>query len=271
MLIRDLFEAPISDISHIGDFDKSSSFRHAQDRKLLTNPKAISKIKSMWRFPEETDFNIILVNHPDGNRHTEVGVVDRQWLESNMPRIWPELSPALRSDQINIIFTNNKGDRRVPMTGWIMAHRFGHALWASSVRGPNDSSQYYFKEAVTIFSSTLKDIMAEYGVRWNSDYMPSNGPLLGFLHAVCTFRSARERNIRAPFEAILECLAQYMTTGRISFNEAPARFRYGNQVYRLRDADDVEYVNRMLDGMFYQLKDYFEASIGYSEGKIFVM
>lgn len=294
MLLRDLFESPISDFHHIGNFDKPSSFRHAQDRKLVTAPKALEKIRGMWKYPEETMFNVIFINHPDiaGKQPTathsgplqEVGIVDVDWLEDNMPRVWPELQPMLNHDQVNVIYTNNSGSERVPMTGWIMAHRLGHGLYADQRMagwGKEGSAEtYYMGMAFKEVERALHEVMSRYGIGYPDHgfygarkFIPQNGALLGFIRNFCTFRSARDSNVRNPFEIVYECMAQYMMTGRIRFNDIPKGYRYGNSYYRFRgDEGDYHQFNaRMKDELANDLQDFFTTTLQYCEGKIIVM
>jgi hypothetical protein len=286
MRLIDLFEAPISDITHIGDWDRNSSFRHPQDRKLLTNPKALTKMRAQWRFPEETMFNIILVNHPDGQGTTETGFVTHDWIAENMPRISEQVEDALDHDALNIIFTNNSGGQRVPMTGWIMAHRLGHALEAYGTRARGKNFAYYYHEADELFQKNTKQLVNEfYGVQFKPSYsygrreqhdrfvLPRGGhPVLGFLRAACTFRSARENNIREGGEVVHESLAQYMFTGKVRFGDIPKSFKYGNSYYFFKgDEDEYAYANMMFRETGEQMADYFETALNYCVGQIFVM
>lgn len=276
MDLRDLFESPIADFHHIGDFTKNSSFR-AQDRKLVTAPKALTKIKAQWRFPEETEFNIIFVNSPDARKHMEIGIVTIDWLHENMPRDFEQIEAALDHDAANIIFTNNNGAERVPMTGWVMAHRVGHALEATTRRGSKDGAGWYMTEAMKEFRVTVDDILSDwYGIRskgrWLGNF-PPNGPWLGFLREVCTFKSARENNIRNPFEVPLECLAQYMFAGEIKFNPVPKRFKYGPRWYgcNAKDEREIDYLNQRMEDLGSTMRDYYETALNYCDGKIFLM
>lgn len=285
MKMRDLFESPISDISHVGNWEKGSSFRDPRDRKLLTSEKALTKIKAQWKYPEETMLNIILVNSADANKWTEEGNVTREWLAEKMPRDWAAIEPLLKDNEVNIIYTNNKGSERVPLTGWVMAHRFAHTLEAAHRRGHGrggTSSAYYFGEACSVFASTMKEIMSMYGIRdtRNQYYRSANTehfglqdimPLRAFCHEVGTFRSAREKNIRNPMEFMLELFAQYVFTGDMKFNDPPMGFRYGRNHYGLKSKEDFEYAARHLADMAYQLREYFEAAVGYADGEIFLM
>ena len=154
MFIKELFEAPISDISFTGDWEKNSSFR-AQDRKLLTNPKAITKIKAMWKFPEDINFNIICVNHKEAKNHIEVGLVDKEYIIKGFAETGDEIYKNLKGDEINVIFTNNNGSEGVPMTGWIMAHRLGHAINVSNRRRGRENEIYYWNEATNYYIDCL--------------------------------------------------------------------------------------------------------------------
>lgn len=295
MLLRDLFESPIADFHHIGNFDKPSSFKHSQDRKLVTAPKALEKIRGMWKYPEETMFNIIFINHPDiaGKQPTathsgplqEVGIVDIDWLEDNMPRVWPQLEKMLNHDQVNVIYTNNSGSERVPMTGWIMAHRLGHGLQADqrgAMFGQKGSAEsHYMGVAMKEVERAFKEVMTRYGIPYpdyggwgrRDQFLPQNGGLLGFIRNFCTFRSARESNVRNPFEVTYECFAQYMMSGKVTFNDIPQGFKYGNRYYRFRgDEGDYHQFNaRMKDELATDLQDYFQTVLQSLEGKIIVM
>jgi hypothetical protein len=128
MKLLDIFhlnEAPIEDMSFVGNWDKNSAFR-TQDRKLLNNPKAQAKIIQKWE-KVIVPFNIIFVNNAEANRLNGIGHVSTSWLEKNMPKTYPELK--LNDEAVNVLYHGNKGSPRAPMTAWVIAHRFGHTLF----------------------------------------------------------------------------------------------------------------------------------------------
>ena len=262
-------EAPISDINMIGDFSKSSSFKRADDRKLLSNPKAITKIKSMWKFPEEVDYNIILINHPDGGKAFEEGEVSKEWIAARFPRIGGDVLSMLKPDEVNIIYTNNRASQHVPLTGWVMAHRFGHALMRFS-------KSYYFKEARQTFQRYILDLIECYGVNnapyendfqfdWATEFKK-------LLEAICTFRSAREGKIRNAAEVVHEMLAQLIVTGDIKMNDIPQSFKYGHTTWSFREPDYYDQMNRTIgQDLPYEMKQYLETAIHQAVGKIYVM
>lgn len=273
----ELDEMPMTAITQVGDWGKNSSFKD-QDRKLLNNPKATSKMKAMWNYPEEVDYNVILINNPEAKKHTEVGLIGaadeaKNWLTRQMPKTAPEIIPMLDSAQINIIYTNNSGAERVPMTGWIMAHRFGHAIMRMG------KSQYY-DEAANTLSRYLGDLAEQYGIPLNGVGYGDrrNNALLStttrnLMTQICTFKSARDNNLRNTFEAMHELFAQYIITGKLTFNPVPRMAKVGNSKYFYRGSereyqDDCHVIQHDLS---YELEQFFETAIHYAVGRTFVM
>lgn len=269
MLLLELMEAPIEDITHLGDWERSSSFRHEQDRKLLTNPKAIKKITAMWSKTEQ-DFNIYLVNNAEANRHTEVGLVDRQWLDQNMPNTSGSIN--VNPDAINVIFTNNKGDERVPMTGWIMAHRLGHAFYRYTGR---DQFQDLHDAAEELRASAVMSMNMLFNARIKEGrYFDARDDRLmtRFYEAIGTFRSARDGNIRNEGEFIHECFAQYLLTGKVKFNPIPDRIKDGRSfLFNKGSETDNNYYNFGLEDVAETIGYRFSDLLGRAVGKILVM
>jgi hypothetical protein len=130
-------EMAIANYKTVGDFNRRSSISSKVDRDLVTHPKGIEKIKRQWQ-KTPWDFDIYVVNDPRVNKpqFREVGVVSPDFVYSQM-KLTPEEIP-LNSNHISIIFTNNVAADKIPLTGWTMAHRLGHAFAASN-RGSSNS------------------------------------------------------------------------------------------------------------------------------------
>ena len=141
MLICELTEAPLRDYEPLGDFSRTGGFRHAADRALVTNPVAIGKVQHFFnRTPY--DFRIFPVQFTGGGRWLETGAVTPERLveivgTANAQRILAGHGP----DVITVVFTNNTGDRRLPLTPWIMAHRIGHAVQATGRQLPAEANR----------------------------------------------------------------------------------------------------------------------------------
>ncbi len=289
MHLLDLFEAPIEDFNLIGNWSKNSSFRHEQDRKLLTNPKAQEKIKQQW-IKTKVPFNLLFVNTPEANRHTEVGEVSGQWLQEKMPKAFPQMK--LRDDAVNVIFTNNKGDERFPMTAWIMAHRFGHVVarndWKSYLVAPQPQVQE-FTDAMNLVFERVSDLFRDaYGYKreirqkynGHSEYeykqwRASQSRLVSFFQEIGTMRSARNKDLRNAFEFFPELLAQYMLSGKITFRPLPKSIRYGRFGHSwlafTGNDHDYDYYNGHLRDLAEGLEDQFNELLHAVIGRIFVM
>jgi hypothetical protein len=274
-----LDEMPMASITKHGDWDKNSSFKD-QDRKLLNNPKAITKIQAMWKYPEEVDYNVMLVNNKEANLHTEVGDIGdknaaTKWLQDNMPKTAEELIANLRADQVNIIFTNNKGTERVPMTGWIMAHRFGHAVFRTAY----GKQSYYYQESATILSRYLGELAQQYGIPLNGIGYGSRTQNALFstttrnlMSAICTFKSARDGNLRNTMEALHELFAQYIMLGEVRFNDIPRSVKVGRSNYGYRGGDDYDSDNHMIQSdLPMELDATLATAIHHAVGHVYVM
>jgi hypothetical protein len=281
MLLLELMEAPIDDFNLYGDWSRNSSFRHEQDRKLLQNPKAVQKIKNMWS-NTPVSFNIMLVNSPEANRFMEEGAVTIEWLQTNMPKTLAEIE--LADSSINVIFTNNKGDQRVPMTGWIMAHRLSHAFSRYDFGVMRGSQRQFpdFQEARSYILQTFSMVIRmlyhqnfpELGSSRDDFRITAEQDRLfvNLFHKVGTFKSARDGKIRNEMEFTHECFAQYITTGRVRFNPLPAHIKSGRSHLSLKGSEfDVEYYNQSLTDCAEYLEEQFNQLLHRAVGKILVM
>lgn len=212
-------EMAIANYRTVGNFDKRSSISSKVDRDLVTHPKAIEKIKRQWQKTEH-DFDIYVINDPRVNKpeFREIGVVEPTFVYTNM-RLTPEEIP-LNSDNISILFTNNVAAEKVPLTGWTMAHRLGHAF-AASRRHPVGEA---WREFVSHLREIVDGIMREvYGIdtsaRWANQ--GAEKMLKYVAQSLGSMKAARDMNLRSWNEFAYELLAQYLITGHIKLNPLP--------------------------------------------------
>lgn len=281
-LIAHLTETPIQDYKTVGNFDKNSSFRNPRDRHLITNQPTIDYVKRKFS-NNNTNFNLTFVNSPKANRHTEVGMVSPEWILENLGQ---EVHDAVMSstdtdDSVNVVFTNNKGTQGKPMTAWIMAHRIAHVLARPSRNYRGKQFQSY-TEAANILHSYASEIMELYGrknipttwdkMAYRNGYGSDRPSQLSFLHfmtKLCTFRSARENVVRDWFEILHELFAQYITTGKITFNAAPKWFGT-NQTGKFYLKDEQE-ANDLINQLSGALEEYFDELLREATGTFLVM
>lgn len=290
-----LYEMPIEDYQTIGDFGRSSSFRRSADRRLVTNPTYVQRIKNMFANTQH-DFRLYFVNSPEANRHTEEGPVTIEWMQENMPNTLAEITNrgGFGQESINVVFTNNKGAEWRPMTGWIMAHRMGHAiLRVGSGRGSRYGGEHsYFSLLNNHLEQKVREILQAYrqkvptyrnsgSARYSYGYQEprenfDDAMIRRLLAQIGTFRSARENNLRTSAEFIFECFAQYLLKGNVTFNDAPQNITTGHawgkpQMSARPGEEGIEDVNNTIswlqDSLTYEFSNVLDEAIG----RIFVM
>lgn len=293
--LRSLTEAPIGDIQHIGDFSKGSSFRKEVDRKMVTNPRMIQRMRSAFK-KTSYDFDIFFVNSPGMGNHRETGVVDWDWIDQNMPKVAPtlhqmtEYGTGIKSNSINIIFTNNTAAEHVPMTPWIMAHRIAHTMRRNSRNarrtqyGPG-YLDFYFEEAENAFVSETSQILSTCYGRTDLENIKTDSQLgqkrenqllyMKFWESIGTFRSARENNLRQDFEMLNEMFAQNIIQGKITFRPPPNHLRvpvrgWSGMTLVLKD-EEREYAHEAVETFARTMTYYLDAILGANVGNIYVM
>lgn len=244
---------------------RSSSFTDRRDRHMITSDMAVKRLENKFQnTPEE--FYFYMVNTKEARDFTEVGKVDRNWLSKNMPAVEPHIKD--HEDGITVIFTNNRGDQKVVMTPWIMAHRIAHSFGRWGSIGRRHLSQY--TEAEKEIARVVDDILTE-----NYRYIPQqySDPIKKrFFEAIGTFKSARDNKLRADFEFLHEVFAQHIMTGGIKFNSVPDTLATGGKnAKRVYFRGDREEANDMIDTLGRTLEYYVEAMLSEAVNGIYVM
>jgi len=268
-----LNETPIEDITRIGDFSKRQSIIDPVDRKLLSSPKAEVKFRKIWQ-NTPGKYNLVFVNDPrvKGEDFREVGMVSEDYVRNVMKISRDEL--PIDPTACTVIFTNNKGDERVMSSGWILAHRLGHAIQ----RKNNKVWANYSDHLTNLFKNMLSDV---YGIQVSSGAkttQPEEAMMKLVAQQLGTMKSARDSNLRNWNEFAYEVFAQYLLTGNVRFNPLPDELvtklgAFGrSQKTKVFDPDTQETYNRH-DLEYYSglLQAEIDSVIESLPGKIFVM
>lgn len=270
-----LLEAPIGDYQTFGDFSKNSSFRDRRDRFLIKNPKTIELVKKKFDNTEHM-FNFYFVNSAKANKHTEDGLITLQALRDKLgDEVADTVADKLDNDSINIVFTNNKGSERMPLTSWMMAHRIMHAM----ARENGMYKSYAYTEASDALLDCVSDCLQYYGVQdtvTKDRHMSSKNRkfqliMLQFFYQVATFKSARDKNIRDWFEILNELGAQYLTTGKIKFNQAPNIIELKGPKGFIYRCSDLEAVNDLLNSLENTMMYYIDIIMSNACNRIYLM
>jgi tRNA nucleotidyltransferase/poly(A) polymerase len=272
-------EMAIRQFKTVGDWGRRSSFGDV-DRKILTSPRGVEKIKRQW---EKTpfDFDMYLVNDPRVNKSEfrEVGLVDMSFVRDKMKLTADEI-PDPDGNTITIIYTSNTGAERYMSSGWILAHRLGHAL--ARGRGfPAEKWQEFIKDLRKRIADILKEV---YGIDVYSktyDFQGNAGrdKILKYVaQQLGTMKSARDNKMRNWYEFAYELLAQYLLTGKITFNPLPQSIITGiagwgrKQTRYSKDEEAREAINTSeLESIALEIEGDLETILGASIGKVFVM
>lgn len=246
---------------------------------MLTSRKSVEKIKRQW---ENTpyDFDLYFVNDKRVNKSEfrEIGEKSLEFVRDKL-KITPEEIPDPSEDRITVIYTGNFGDARYMASGWILAHRFGHALNRS-----RDSSGWAWKDftdnLLKKFTYLLKEV---YGIDIVSGFPYRESriseKILKFAaQQIGTMKSARDNKLNNWYEFAYELLAQYMLTGKIQFNPLPQSIikgyaAYGRKEY-LNSKDEEareDYNTYQLESIAETLQYELESILGSCVNRIYIM
>lgn len=252
MFLLDLFEAPIADIQTHGDFTQPGSLR-ADDLSLAT-AKRQDKIKRvLQKTPIEIDLHILNMADPvkaNGNFDIRYHLTDNRarvgYLQpSQVAQYWTPITP--RPQALNLLYVQNEGDDRLPLTPWIIAHRLSHAF--------EYAEPLLADKLFKAFLSALEEVQ---------DSFPHQGAAppfhqLAWLYG--TTKACRERMIRKnrSGEWFHDCFAQMCVTGDIRFNVAS------------RSLPNAVVVNDIFERLRTKLLSGFRAMLDNSVGQILVL
>lgn len=224
----DLVETPINDVQAFGydteteertDFDKGISFGEI-DRKLISSPKGIQKIiKTFSRTP--FNFEIFFVNITTG----EIDGDDRKPNDyvDDMSDVYKAgihdeyFGITGKPGVIRVVMISNLSplDAKIMMTGWILAHKIGHAI--------QDHYAENYKRRAS-FIAKIRELQNAIA------YTANNGVKISTSHGLAypypfdfdknlTMKSARSGKLTNQFEMFAELIAQYLVDGKVTFKE----------------------------------------------------
>ncbi len=270
-------EMPMTKLQKVGNFNKSGAFDKT-DIKLLNNEKALKKITKQWE-KTQYDFETYLINIPELNKSI---YRERGEIEQNSEFILHlkekfNINLDINSDKITILFNGNSGDEKVPLTGWMMAHRFGHAIRTS--KSIDYLWKIYIKETEQIFNNLLNsvyDIDIEDMTFSGVSYKKINDIKKYLYMSLGTMKSAKDGNIIRPYEFYYELFAQYLLTGKISFNPVPLqllikKLPFGKKQHKEADKEISEIWTRDLVHYAERIEYNIETILGACLNKIFLM
>jgi len=272
-----LSEMPISKFQLLGQWGPEAKRKYGystQDTGILENPKAVEKIHRHWSNVKH-NFDFYFLRSYSGMKHVEVGAVESEWVKNNLG-----INVEPKEDTITVIFTNNTGIEKIAMTAWALAHRLGHAIKRDSV-----FEKYFSKEMERDFFEILLYVYGINPSSYNSNYthtglVDTDKAMKSLFSSIGKMKSARENKLVSRYEFVYELVAQYIITGKITFNDLPKsliltrQMAWGKPNYRTKNATDetaYEEYNEMLHNNALKYEQYLDTVFNGLEGKIFVM
>lgn len=231
MRYRELTEAPIGDLS-VHNMDEPGSFPEV-DRKLMQSPRHIERIHQRFANVPYT-FNLYFVNRPnveytrdlapedDFTRSQQSAAFTDQW-NADVDTISGVRTPEFISDvlgvpirhdssAITVVYVSNANeDNTIPLTPWIIAHRFGHAMTDNPEATPPE-----IRQAIRALPDRGDEIVGSF-------------PLQGLM----TMRSARSATL-AYADVHEELIAQYLMQGDILLRFPPHSTPTDQEIATLR-------------------------------------
>jgi hypothetical protein len=202
-------------IELLGQWEENKPLRGycKEDTQILTREKAINKIKRAYSKTAHL-FNFSFLRKPNAKNFLQHGIVNDYFVQRFLG-----IDYRPNEDAINVIFTNNIGQRKIPMTAWIMAHRLGHSLFKSE---EFREFRRYFANMMKIYASWFDVHVSAYNGFLYGSYID----LRSLEYAIGSMRSCRQRNLATDYEFCFELFAQYILTGKIVFNPIEERIIY---------------------------------------------
>ena len=187
----------------------NNSFVSKYDRYLIQKPETEAALRKAFSHLPQT-IHVIFFNHKNGlkiaKKFLDLGDLNNTDSPNEMAGLLgkalvAKIEEMRESDPDAIIFVlthNEGGDKRHPITPWMIAHRMAHASHILNKMQSYDA----------MVSKMLNDNNISY----------TGQRLMSVLKAMCTFRAAREDNILQdnPIELYCEMFTQYLMTGKIT-------------------------------------------------------
>lgn len=215
MKYSEIMEAPIGTLD-VSDMDQEGSFA-APDRRLLSNPAHLQKIRKHFDL-NTFDFDLYFINRV-GVKYSEPSPYEQEPGEIRRPvRATKDyysdaethtgtISPAMamifgvtnhNPDAITVIyFSNTNEENPIPMTPWMVAHRFAHVI-TDGTRLPEELTNLMQSERSRLPEGSSHPLLKQFGIEV---------PLVKMM----TSRSARTGMLSSG-ELREEMISQYLTT-----------------------------------------------------------
>jgi hypothetical protein len=289
-----LDEMALLKTSIIGDTDSEDKPAFDKNDKKMLSDKNIERTKNMFR-NSKYDFAFYYIpNSGISEDDIQYGPCTYTNLLELVPNISEDDAKSVFIDNTNVItlvFTGNHASEsdRIPLTGWIQAHRAIHALAFPQKYMPKklDMWERIMKPDILSLLQCYEIIESDDGRAHHFDKYGSivgeNGhydeikfrdEFVGFIVAtIGTMLSSKQNKISRNAEFLMECGAQYILKNHTSLdNRLPSELNIwgysGEYLLKLKSEDIVDKELRRLEKRWDKM---FDTILKHSVGKVFVM
>lgn len=257
------------------------SFRD-DDRRLMASQRGQTTIARLWQ-NSQVDVHVVYLNRPLAPEAARADVAHRSG---------PIGAPDLRRDfgarvrrtpgAITVVFSHNEGTERMPLTGWIIAHRAYHIFeeahrngryphaWPPRHRYPRLAKPY--RATYDFIDVAIQRFQAAYRLA-DANGEPTDRrafPYTQVGNAIGTSRAARERQLVDSGELKHEAFAQYVLQGAVRFKTPPERYEFRGHLFLL-DPEMRDDLAAFVAHGETVLAQNFDKLIAYAKGKIFLL
>jgi hypothetical protein len=274
-----------------GTFDGTGNEFDKNDAKLLTNPKNMEKLYSVFSKSKYDFVFHYIENSGISDRNREYGKVSKAETKALLPNVSQELIDEIFSDTsgaITVIHTSNQSSEKMPLTPWVHAHRVFHTIDSTSadiigVFEQRDMITNFYSKVYSqpvrrdgtkftndehfIFLTSVEDHTVVDQLPYDTlDYIQGL-----FSNSVGTMLSSRQGKIPHEFhgEFVFECGAQYILSNKLTFeNRLDKTLHCGEYDFKLLGDDIVE---RELNIIKQRMESMYKKVLDDSVGKVFIM
>jgi hypothetical protein len=288
-----LDEMALMKTSIIGDTDGADEYAFDRNDKKMLSKKNIERTTNMFK-NSKYDFAFYYIpNSGISESDVQYGSCESYTdLIKIIPNISEDDAKSVFNDTANVIalvFTGNHASDRIPLTGWIQAHRAIHSiafpqkhmpqkldLWERVMRRDILSLLQCYE--ITESDGSILHHFDKYGgiVREDGEYDENEHPsefIEYMVSAIGTMTSSKQNKIPRNSEFFMECGAQYILRNHISLeNRMPKEMTiFGHwDVYNVRLKSD-DYIDKSLRRLEARWDKMFDTMLKHAVGKVFSM
>lgn len=201
-----------ANITFIGKEEMVPSSRRFNqvDVDLFNSEAGMAKVKARLERTNH-NFEIVITTKPPAFESRFFGAPAVKHIKEEIAPIVPNL---VAPDKFTWIFAQNISGQHIPLTAWMMAHRFSHMTFFNR----NMSNVANVDDVVLNTLAMGLQQMCDYDMGEKYDIMSNEDtPVCAITRLLMTMRTARTCTLSSSADSAAEMFAQYLLTGKVTF------------------------------------------------------